>query len=525
MTPISLLYVDALLGRPFHLFGERILSKHINRSIVDHNTVGSSLKINRRLALSSIACVLVPYGSSLSLGADSDAAVLSGMATDASNDRFVRVKSVLELKGTIQFKPSKESLETASTATSIESKTTLEFEEAIRLQRDSLNRFAVQLYSQAESVNDVQKYLTTIKLREECRTVVKLIDSQSRSPNCLDNPLTASERDLVQGPVSTIFLDVLLPNASSQIGDQWRIKGEPLARLLNLAKVASGAIKVTLVATDKKSGQLEFSGDVDGEVHDVKTTIHIEGKATFDRSQGLISWVAVTLQEKRQVGDMEPGFDITARVRILRESIDGLSQEINLTQLEKQAQEDRASELTRVHSKLGAYQFVADRGWTLYTDSGVDASLRWIQKNYTFAQCTITNLTDTASGEQLSIAGYQDDIQRSMGKQLGQMLEANERNTNMGLRMMRVTSIGTLNQVPMQWIHILVSNDSGRHLSMVFSMTAASADRFGSQDLQIADTIEFTLRELPKSVREPSKEAGEITPETASLVNSPTAKK
>ncbi len=429
-------------------------------------------------------------------------------------DRFTRVKSVVEIKGTVEIKVAK-----AGTAskTPIESTTNLEYEEAVRSRSDSSERFAVQLYSQAESANDVQKYVTTTKLRDECKTIVKLIDSKSRSIQCLDNPLTASERDLVQGPISSIFLDSLRPSSAIKIGDQWQVKGSALSNLLNLAKVTAGELKVTLVDADSKMGQLEFLGEVEGEVHDVKTSMTIEGKGRLDRSTGMISWVAVSMQEKRQVGESEPGFDVTARIRILRESIENLTQTIDLDSLQKRAEADQSSELTRVLSRLGAYQFVADRGWTLYSDSGVDASLRWVQKNYTFAQCTITNLTDTEPGQQLSIDGYQRDIQKSMGNQLGQMLEATEKITATGLRMMRVVSVGTVNQVPMQWIHILVSNDAGRHLSLVFTMNAASADRFDSQDLQIADTLEFTLRQLPTAPAKSSEKTEEKPSETAGL--------
>jgi hypothetical protein len=109
-----------------------------------------------------------------------------------------------------------------------------------------------------------------------------------------------------------------------------------------------------------------------------------------------------------------------------------------------------------------------------------------------------------------------------MGNQLGQMLEATEKVTATGLRMMRVVSIGTMNQVPMQWIHILFSNDGGRHLSLVFTMNAASADRFDSQDLQIADTLEFTLRQLPSAPQKQTEDAEAQPKETAAL-NKPTS--
>ncbi len=481
---------------------------------VNLRTVNQSVELNRRSLLSAILVAASSLRSGQSLLAESDEDAVRERSASLKNDRFTRVKSVVEIKGTIEIKVAKAG---TSSKTPIESMTNLEYEEGVRMRSASGERFAVQMYSQAECANDVQKYVTATKLRDECKTIVKLIDSQSRSIQCLDNPLTASERDLVQGPISSIFLDSLRPSSAIKIGDQWQVKGKELANLLNIAKVTTGELKVTLVDADSKIGQLEFSGDVEGEVHDVKTTIRIDGKGRLDRSSGMISWVAVSMQETRQVGESEPGFDVTARIRILRESIDKLSQSIDLDNLQKRAESDQSSELTRVLSRLGAYQFVADRGWTLYSDSGVDASLRWGQKNYTFAQCTITNLTDTEPGQQLSIDGYQRDIQKSMGKQLGQMLEATEKLTATGLRMMRVVSVGTVNQVPMQWIHILVSNDAGRHLSLVFTMNAASTDRFDSQDLQIADTLEFTLRQLPVAPAKSTEKPEEKPSETAGL--------
>jgi len=481
---------------------------------VSPQTVNQSVEFNRRSLLTTIAVAASSLWSGQSLLAESDDEAAGERSVSPRSDRFTRVKSVVEIKGTIEIKVAKAG---TLSKTPIESTTNLEYEEAVRMRSASGERFAVQIYSQAECANDIQKYVTTTKLRDECKTIVKLIDSQSRSIQCLDNPLTAAERDLVQGPISSIFLDSLRPTTAIKIGDQWQVKGSALANLLNLAKVTTGELAVKLVDADSKIGQLEFSGEVEGEVHDVKTSIKIDGKGRLDRSSGMISWVAVSMQETRQVGESEPGFDVTARIRILRESIDSLSQTIDLDSLQKRAEADQSSELTRVLSRLGAYQFVADRGWTLYSDSGVDASLRWVQKNYTFAQCTITNLTDTDPGTQLSIAGYQSDIQKSMGKQLGQMLEATEKVTATGLRMMRVVSVGTVNQVPMQWIHILVSNDAGRHLSLVFTMNAASADRFDSQDLQIADTLEFTLRQLPTAPTKPSEKPEEKPSETAGL--------
>ena len=451
-----------------------------------------------------------------------------GKASDNSTsiENCTRVKSVLEVKGQVKLKNYRSKTAGDQRSAPVEAKSTLEYEEAYRVaanpQRGSSD-IAYQVYSEADLENQIEKHATKLSLRETCRELVRMPIPGKMTTLCLDHPLTAAERDLVEGPLSTMYLEHLMPSRAIQLGDSWVIESDIVMKLLNLDSVSSGELKVTLIEADEATGQLALKGSIRGEVRNVETAISVEGKAKIDREAGIVNWVAMSLEEDREVSESEPGFAIQARLRILREKISGLSSGQTLGAMAARSKDNSAIDLVQFDSKLGAYRFVADRYWTTYNDSGVDATLRWVQKNRVVAQCTITNLTDMEPGRQLSIEGYQNDIQKSLGKRFGQFLEADERISQTGLRMMRIVTIGQVEGVPVQWIHLLLSNDSGRHLSLAYSMNATSVETFGTNDLQMAGSLEFTLKQLPTAPEEP-KEGDVKSNEPTKSATKPTAK-
>ncbi len=444
----------------------------------------------------------------------------------APTEKTTRVKSVLEVKGQVKLKNHRAKAGDAERSAPIEAKSTLEYEEAFRVQRGtpSSDDMAYQIYHTAELDNQIEKHPTKLSLRETCRELVRTSVDGKQTTNCIEQPLTAAERDLVEGPIETMYLDQLLPQRAIKLGDAWELENEVAAALLRLDLVTSGKFKVTLVDSDESTAQLTLAATIEGEVRNVSTKIQVEGTAKVDRSSGIVTWCAASINENRSVGEWEPGFSIQARLRILREKTLGLSNGQTLASAQKRFDQSTATRLTQFDSRLGAYRFVADRDWTIYNDTAVDATLRWVRKNRAVAHCTITNLTDTEPGRKLSIEGFQNDIQKSLGKRFGQFLEADERVSPMGLRMMRVVTMGQVEGVAVQWIHILLSNDGGRHLSLAYSMNASSVETFATNDLQMADSLEFTLKQLPVAPSDPKSDTTTQPTETKSAAKPATAR-
>jgi hypothetical protein len=449
-------------------------------------------------------------------------------AADASKEtakgfeKTVRIKSILEVKGNVHLRDLRGKKATDTKASPIEAKSELEFEESLRLTNDG-NGISLQQFQVAELENRIDKHFTKLSLNESCREIVKQSSSHGIVTSCLNHPLTAGERDLVEGPIATMYIDQIMPNHRVEIGESWLLDADIAKRFLQLDSIHNGELKITLVDSNEKNGQLELSGKIKGEVGYVGTKLSIAGKATIDRAKGLIDWLALAIEEERDVSEAAPGFSIQARIRIRREKIDGLTSGEQLDSFASQiAKLDPAAQLIQFDSKAGAYRFVAQRNWTTILDNGVDATLKLIQENKTVAYCTITNLADMEPGRQLSLEGYQADIKKTIGTKFGQFLEADERLSQTGLRMMRVVAIGQTEDVPVHWINILLSNDGGRHLSLAYTMNQSKAEAFGTQDLQMAGSLEFSLRQLPVAPDE-KKEASEKK-ETTAAATAPTRK-
>lgn len=430
---------------------------------------------------------------------------------DSAKLRTNRVKSVLELEGTVRLKNYRDKSNGEFRTASLKAKSELEFEEQFRMEGDKNNPSGVSLlqFNSATSNNQIDKNSTELKLRDNCREIFKKSSSLDDTLCCVNAPLTQAERDLVRGPVSTMFLELMLPSSKIKLGDSWKLSKGAVSKLMNLDMVTEGDLKITLIDADEQTGKLEIAGQLKGEVHDIGTSLKVQGKAHVNRTTGIVSWLAMVIEEERDVSEAEPGFLITARLRILREAMDELSSGARLEDVEATAMKSQSLELVQFESVRGAYKFIADKQWMTYTDSGVDATLRLTDKNRSVATCSITNLTDMEPGQQLSIEGFQNDIQKSLGPQFSQFLEAGESVTQTGLRMMRVVAMGKIQDVPIHWIHVLLSNDAGRHISLVYTIDATSVERFDANDMQMAGTFEFTLRQLPKMPKDESKAAAD----------------
>jgi hypothetical protein len=200
---------------------------------------------------------------------------------------------------------------------------------------------------------------------------------------------------------------------------------------------------------------------------------------------------------------------LTARIKLIRKEVPDACASIAAKELHQLAsQDDEARWLVQTESIAGRYRFLSDRRWKTIVDTGEEAILRMIEKNQVVAQCNITRLPKLAPGQQLTLAGMQDDIKRSLDTSLQSMLEASERKNSSGLRMLRT---GKSSDVPIRWIYAHASDDSGRRLSLVFTMSEEAAEAFGLADEQILGSLEML----------PEVSSGEPTPATTESASKP----
>jgi len=392
-----------------------------------------------------------------------------------------------ESRGQIERKNGKQLI--ARTAP-VRSTSTLDYDEQYILE-DAQGDSCLQYFHEAKTEVNVDGHVTKTELRESCREIVKHSVASGMVSVAPSQPMFAAERDLVEGSLTTMHLDALLTDQQVSIGDKWNVDSEAAAKLLNLDAIHEGKITVCLVELDKEKAQLTIEGEVSGSVRNVATEMVIDGKGTLDRRGGYVSWLALQTEETREIGEAEPGFKITATIRVLRAPIEVMTHGRTLQEALQDIPSWESAGMLQFQSDHGFYRFLADRRWTTYRDNGEEATLRFIVGNRRVAQCNIANLVDFEPGRQLSMAGFQSDLREVTSRAGHEILEASERLSSTKHRLLRVVVSGSVDGVPVRWIYYHVSNDTGRRLSMTFVFDETSLETFAEQDQQLASTIEL----------------------------------
>src|SRR5262249_16324044 len=129
-------------------------------------------------------------------------------------------------------------------------------------------------------------------------------------------PLTRDELDLVDLPGSTLLLEELLPKSAVSSGDRWQHPDNLLAMLLGLDAISQSEVYSVLTDVDDSAARMQIEGHVVGAVNGVSTELDIKGRYKFHLGCKRITWFAMLVDEKRSVGHVGPGADVTSKLQL-----------------------------------------------------------------------------------------------------------------------------------------------------------------------------------------------------------------
>ncbi|MEZ6152785.1 MAG: hypothetical protein R3C09_22020 [Pirellulaceae bacterium] len=419
-----------------------------------------------------------------------------------------RAKIVLEVTGQLRVTEgesnSSDKESDSSAAIEVKGKSTLDYFEKIALVEDaqapsSPPTAAARRYIEAEAENWVSGKSSRSKLRSDCAETRLLPHKGLWQQYCDTNPLDSREVQLLQSPINSAALELLLPLEPARPDSQWAVSAQDAKQLFNLDAVHKSALTAKISKVENGVATVALRGELDATANSVPTRLDINGNFQVKLASrcAMVTWLGLVIQEERELSQAEPGFDITARVRLIREESDAKI-DISSAALRKLATDDDDGRwLVKLHSTAGRYTMLSDRRWHIHRDSPEESILRMVENNTVIAQCTVSRLVELEAGQQLTMEGLQADIKGLLGKGFGEFLESTEKVTSTKLRMIRTVVGGELEEVPIQWIYTHLSDDSGRRLALIFTMGGTETERFGAADEQMAGSFEW-LPDLPK---------------------------
>jgi hypothetical protein len=494
---------------PQPLMPSSVLNSLSGRQQRDRQLADRRSWLKAAIGAGTAAWASFPSGATMlpqqALSADSDTRVATKLLVRPSglNSLETRAKVAIELDGTLHWLAATNSGEQSPRKSDVRATSTLDYFEKIALENSGLLASA-RRYVEAQSQNWISGKTANLKLRPECAETRMLKHEGTWQQFCEDQTLDLREAQLLRSPINTALLEWLLPTEPAKPESSWKLDNAAACELFNLEAVHQSSLSARILSVRDGIATMELSGNIEGTANSVTTRMQISGsfRAQATGSCVLVTWVGLAIEEKREISQAEPGFEVKARVRVLRDETDtGLT--ATHEQLKALAREQDAGRwLVQFQSPAGHFRLLADRKWRTYADSAEESVLRMIENDTVIAQCNISPLPSLEEGKQWTLEGMQADIKKTLGDRFEQFLEARESLTASKLRLLRCVVIGSTEDVPIQWIYNQLSDDSGRRVAVVFTMGGNMTDRFAAADEQM--TASFEWLPLPDQGKQPT---------------------
>lgn len=371
-------------------------------------------------------------------------------------------------------------------------------------------------YREAKAVVRIDDRSDEIALPADARRVAVALRGTTPTPYLADAFLSREEADLLDTPFDSLLLDRLLPSDPIGVGGRWTVPADAAAGMLAIDTIESGGLDAELTAVDAEQATVRITGIVDGAVDGVPTHLTIEGECRVsataaDDDQAMWQLItpqvaAVTIRERRQAGHVAPGFDVEARVAVARRPVAPDDAEATTTAPEATAPAAAPSMRRRGTGRPGlvwhadrdgGYDLVCDARWRVVEDGPTGLVLRLVDHGSLVGQCSLTALPRSDALAPPTIAEVQRDIERSLAGQFGRFEHAAEATRSDGVRIVRVVSEGTAENLPFRWIHHVLTDASGRRTAATFMLEASAVKRFAAADREFVDGLAFATMSAP----------------------------
>jgi hypothetical protein len=347
-------------------------------------------------------------------------------------------------------------------------------------------------YHGAENNSELNRRKQSTTLRESVRSTIVRREMLPATIYAVEDYFDRDELELLRTPVSSSAIDELLPVKAVRVGDKYSPSANIMMSVLNLSAVQSTDVTAEVVLITDSEARIQFRGDVQGSVDGVPTIVRAAGKLTFNRQQETCTWLAMAIHETREVGKAEPGFDVAGTIKMVRKPVDqpqGLAFEKPDLDINQPVPEDRL--YVDLKSDQIGIRALTDRNWRMMTDVPGAAMMRMIDNDQSVAQCDFRPLATLKAGEQWTLEAFQKDIKRTLGDQLTGLVSADQQASDAGLRVMRVIARGAVENVPIQWVVLHFSDDSGRRVLATFTMEGDHVEAFAQADEQLMTSLRF----------------------------------
>jgi hypothetical protein len=184
--------------------------------------------------------------------------------------------------------------------------------------------------------------------------------------------------------------------------------------------------------------------------------------------------------------------NVNAELKMLIEPVRGDVAELADAQLNQWMRRlSAASARVEVDGARLGMAWSQDPHWHLMLEQPSGYVLRYVPSGEVIAQCNVSQLPRLAPGKELSLEDFQQEVRKALGTRFSQFAVARQEQREDKCRVLRVDATGSVDDVPIHWIHYNLQSASGERAGLVFTMKEDDLDRFGEVDQAIIETFQF----------------------------------
>jgi len=449
--------------------------------------------------------VVLTFGLLATFGPRASAAERFELKEPAGDSRTFKVTVGLDVSGKLHAPPDPKKPLPLTVAAHFE------FEER-RLAgtgREAQSLRALRNYDQASATIHAGDQESSQLLRSTLSLIVATGKADGMDLYTPAGPMTYSELELLRTPGDPLAMLGLLPEGEVEVAETWQPADWVLALLTGVEAAEKSVLNCKLESADKSSAKVSFEGEITGLILGAPANVKLTGNYVYDFAQKGVTQINLTQTEKRSIGAVAPGLDVTAKVSVAREIASKPKKLTEKLVAEAPLEANDASRLLMFDAPAWNVRFYHDRVWHLFHQNTEVAILRMLDAGRPIAQCNIKKLPDASPGQHVSEDQFRADVQQALGKNFQEFVQLEKIKVRDELFVYRVIAVGTVERQndkgeavvsPMQWIYYLVANNDGRQLAFVFTVDPKLADDLKNRDLTIVGGLEF-MKSRPAPIR------------------------
>ena len=365
------------------------------------------------------------------------------------------------------------------------------------------NRRSIRFYTDTQATIKINKDVLEPDLRDSRCFIEAAVLAGTPTLFSPQGSLSGEELDLIELPGNTLFLDLLLPGEEVAIGKSWQPSDALIAAILEIEAISKNDVQCTLSEVRHGFAIITLGGTVNGAVQGVTTEIEMKAKFRFDLKLQRINYFMMAMREKRSIGHVGPGLDVTAKLKV---ELTPLETSENLTdEALAEIKLDPKPEVTAVEfdSTTGGFRLTHDRRWHPTNVQAATLVLRMVDRGELVAQCNVSSLANLPEGKQDNLTDFRGDVQQALAKNFVQFEDMGQAKNVKGFQVMHAYVQGKVQDLPIEWRYYLVSDPkTGRRMAFAFTLEKSLVDRLGTSDRDLIEQVEL-FEPIPESAAKP----------------------